>query len=196
MITLPSTPAVRSVTPRLIDFDLYQRPALGGPITHIQRPGARFGAAVEYPVMTYDTARVFISRLLQGRRDGLRATFSLVGSNQGTPGNPVVNSSVSSGTSLPVRSLTPGYVVEEGYWLNVVDNTGQHYLHTVAATATASVSGTATLTVYPALRTTLVSGNLVVLDAPVIEGIVVDPPQWTGPVDRLIALSFQIEEVE
>lgn len=194
-ITLPSVPGVAACTPRLIDFDLFQRSGLGGPTTQIHRPGARFAAQVAYPPMDYDTARVFISRLLRARRDGLLGTFSLVGTDQGLPGNPVVNATVNGGTNLPVRGLTPGYVVEEGFWFNVVDSAGQHYLHNVAAPVVASAGGVANITPFPALRAPLVSGNLVILDRPVIEGLVVDPPEWTAPRSRCIPLAFTVEEL-
>lgn len=194
MITLPTTPASRQASPRLIDFGIVQRPATGAAVTYIERPGMRLAVDFEYPPMPAETARPFISRLMRARAEGIRVPFPLAGVTQGAPGSPSVNGNDSVGTTLKIKGLTSGYSILEGYWLNVVDAAGVYYLHNVAADVTASVSGTATVSVWPPLRADLVNGNTVVLATPMIEGIVPEPPGWPSPAEQIITLAFSIEE--
>lgn len=194
MITLPSSPAPSSVTPELIDFGLFQRPATGAKVTRIDRAGSRYRLEVGFPPMQADTARVFISRLLKAKSEGLRLTWPLLGVSQGTPGSPVVNGSGAAGTSLPLRGLTPGYTVKEGYWLTVVDGSGNRYLHNVGANVTANGSGVATVTVTPMLRAALADGATVLLAEPTVDGLVTEVFRWPLPTSRLIEIAFSMEE--
>lgn len=195
MIVLPTTPKPAMVQPRVLDFGIVQRPQTGAPATYIERGGTRFAADITYPPMDADTARVFVSRLLRGKAQGIRLGFPLSGVSQGTPGAPTVNGTGALGTSLPIKGLTPGYQLLEGYWLNVTDSAGTVYLHNVAETTTAAAGGTVTAEVWPPLRGTFINGNVITLDAPVIEGIVPDPPAWPLPAEWLVTLSFTVEEM-
>jgi hypothetical protein len=194
VIALPTSPQARTIVPRLVDFGIVQRPATGGALTYIDRPGMRMAVQFEYPPMRTETARPFISRLLRAKSEGLRIPLPLAGVLQGSPGTPLVNGGTSAGTSLLVKGLTPGYQFLEGYWLNVVDAGGIYYLHNVAADVAANGSGLATVSVWPPLRADLVDGNTVVIGAPSIEGLVPDPPSWPVPHDLIVQLSFTVEE--
>lgn len=196
MIILPSSPGVRTVTPRLIDAGLVQRPGRGGgPATRIDLPGSRYAADVVYPKMDADTARVFISRLLRAKSQGLRMPYPLSGVSQGSPGNPTVNGSGAGGTSLPVTGATAGYQVKEGYWVTVVDGDGTHFLHNVSATVTLA-GGAGTISVWPPLRGSFPNGSLVLLAEPKIEGIVTSDINWPLPHTKTVTLEFSIEEAD
>lgn len=190
MIILPGTPGVRHVEPFYVDTGLTQRPPTRATMTRIARPGSHFGAKVTYPPMQADVARVFISRLLRSKDQGLRLPFPLTGVSQGSPGTPEVNGSGAGGTSLPVSGLAGGYAWKEGYWLNVVDADGLHYLHNVAGSGT----GNGTLPVWPPLRGDFPDGCLVVLDVPKIEGIVTSDITWPLPHQKIVSIEFTIEE--
>lgn len=194
MIELPASPAPNSVAPHLIDFSILLRPATGGAVTRIDRPGSRFAAEFAFPAMQPDIARVFIARLLKGKSEGLRMPFPLLGVSQGFPGSPVVDGSGQSGTTLVVRGLTANYVAKEGWWLSIEDADGQHYLHSISAGFAADAAGAAEVNIWPALRTPFDDGATIHLARPMIEGLVTNDAQWTLPVTRLIEIGFTIEE--
>lgn len=195
MIELPASPAPNGVTPRLIDYGAVLRSPTGGASLRLDRAGSRFAAEVSFPPMKADTARVFVSRLLDAKSEGLRIEFPLLDVPQGSPGAPVVDGAGQAGKTLNVRGLTPGYVAKEGYWLSIEDADGQHYLHNVRATVRAAADGTASLAITPALRVPFADGATVHLAKPMIEGLVDGNEfSWQIPVNRLIALAVTIEE--
>lgn len=193
MITLSTTPYPRSVTPQLVDFGIVQRPATGAAVTYIDRPGMRWAATFEMPPMTSETARTWLVNLARGKSEGVRMVFPLAVS-QGTPGSTTVNGGTSVGTSLLIKSATPGYQVLAGYWLNVVDASGVYYLHQVQSNVTVGVGGTATLAVWPPLRADLVNGDDVILDTPYIEGLLTEAPSWSVPPGKIVEFGFTVEE--
>lgn len=195
MIELPLSPAPNGVSPRLIDYGFTMRSPTGGAALRLDRAGSRFAAEVSFPPMKADTARVFVSRLLDAKSEGLRIEFPLLDVSQGNPGSPVVDGAGQAGKTLAVRGLNPGYVCKEGYWLSIEDADGQHYLHNVRATVRADSSGDATLAITPALRVPFADGATIHLAKPMIEGLV-DGNEWSWqlPVNKLIALAVTIEE--
>lgn len=194
MIILPTSPAPNGATPELLDFGMILRPATGAPAQYFTRPGSRFQVQFAFPPMAPETARVFVSRLLLAKRDGLRMPYPLLGINQGNPGAPLVNGGTSAGTSLLLKGLTPGYLIKEGFWLTVIDAAGVHYLHNVRALVAADSAGLATVTIEPPLRTVLANNNAVLLGRPLVEGIVTSVVNWPLPVNKLIDLGFTLEE--
>lgn len=194
MIALPSSPSPNSVAPTMLDYGMVLRPSTGAAPTRINRTGSRYQIHVGYPPMKADIARAFVSRLQQAKVNGLRITYPLLGVSQGIPGTPLVNGSGAAGTSLPIKGLTVGYVLKEGYWLTVVDSAGVHYLHNVTADVTADGSGLATAVVVPALRAVLVDGNTIIIAAPDVEGIVTSDAAWGLNTDKMISVSFTLEE--
>lgn len=195
MITLPESPWPNGVTPRLLDYGSVLRPALGGAALRIDRAGSRFGAEISFPPMKPATARVFVSRLLDAKSEGLRIEFPLIGVSQGLPGSPVVDGAGQSGKSLDITGLTPAYAFKEGYWLSIEDASGQHYLHNCRSNVVADGSGDATISITPALRVPFADGATIHLAKPMIEGLV-DGEEWSWqiPVEKLIALVVPIEE--
>lgn len=194
MIELPASPAPRDVSPRLIDFGIVLRPATGAAITRIERPGSRFSAEFSFPPMMPEVARVFVSRLLQAKAEGLRMPFPLLGVSQGLPGSPVVDGAGQSGTTLLVRGFTANYLVREGYWLSIEDADGQHYLHNAVAAVAADATGDASLTIWPPLRVPFADGDAVHLAKPMIEGLVTSEASWPLPVSKRVEVSFTLEE--
>lgn len=195
MIELPADPSPREVVPALRDFGLTIEPSTGAAASRVERKGSRFRAQVTYPPMTPDDAEVFVSRLLRGKRLGVRIPMPLI-RPQGSPGSPVVDGAGQSGFTLAVRGLSPGYTVKEGYWLSIEDSTGQHYLHKTAGAVMADASGDAEIEIEPALRKAFADGDTIHLAVPMIEGLVQGNEwEWTIPVEKLVVVQFGLAEV-
>lgn len=197
MIELPELPTPNSVSPALIDFGFVQRPALGARGTRIERAGSRYRAEIGFPPMRADVARVFVSRLLRAKSEGLRIEFPLLEVSQGTPGTPLVDGGGQAGKTLNIRGLTPHYAFREGFWLTLVDGAGggARYLHNCASAVAAGADGRTTIALAEALRAPFADGATILLARPTIEGFVTGEEwQWQIPVERLIALSVPIEE--
>lgn len=194
-VTLPALPAPNDANPVLIDYGTMQRPGTGAAAQRLNRPGSRYKIDLSFPPMpNKDTGRVFLSRLLRGKSQGIITEFPLLGMNQGAPGTPVVNGSAQSGMTINLRGLTAGYVIQEGYWLSI-SNGGRSYLHNVAAAVTASEAGLAAVQITPALRFPFADGAVVKLDQPVIDGFVVGEEWgWRMMLDHNLGLSVTIEE--
>jgi hypothetical protein len=194
MITLPDVPAPNGAEPSLIDFGVNLRAALGGTTVRVNRPGARFRLAVSYPLMTPDVARVFVSRLIRAKFEGLRLPYPLLSETQGSPGSPVVNGAGQAGTAIALRNITANHPFREGSWLSIVGG-GRHYLHNVTNAVTANGSGFAMVNIAPALRFPFPDGAAVHVAQPMIEGFVDgETADWTIRVDHLVQLAFTIEE--
>lgn len=194
MITLPAVPAPNDAQPSMIDFGANLRGALGARTVRVDRPGNRFRAAISYPLMTPEEARVFVSRLLRAKASFVRMPWPLLGVDQGMPGSPVVNGAGQAGTAIALRGLTSAYQFQEGFWLSIFGG-GQHYLHNVTNAVTASGGGLATVNIVPALRFPFPDGAVVNVAQPMIDGFVDgESTDWAIRVDRMVQLGFTLEE--
>lgn len=195
MIELPHDIGPAAFSMGLVDFGGVQRPSLGGRLTRVNRLGSRFMASVTLPPLELGRGRLFVSRLIRAKSEGLRMEIPLTLGEQGIPGvAAVVDGAVEAGTTLPVRGLVPGYVGLEGYWLSIVRG-GQHYVHSVAASFGADSAGDAVVTITPPLRVALVDGDAVHLARPMIEGLVQgDELGWEISLAHHTYISFAIEE--
>jgi len=196
MIVLPAEYVPASAKVSVIDFGFVQRPALGAAVSRINRPGNRWQIELTWPTMRSEDARKLVRRLTAALAEGLRVAFPLQGVVQAAPGAfAEVNGAGAGGTSIPLRGLTAGQTVKEGWWVTAIDSAGIHYLHQVAADAVANGSGQATITVNPMLRAALVDGNDVLIGTPLVEGVVTGRIGWDLPPGQLIdGLGCVIEE--
>lgn len=196
MIELPADPAPNSVEFEPRDFGATLQPAGGASLLRVNRSGARYRIRITFPPMTAVVARVFNRRLQAARREGLRIDYPLLGESQGTPGSPVINGSNPLGRTLPLRGLTPGYAIAEGYALTLIDGDANRYLHFVGNSGNADGSGVFTVTgLEPPIRGVFEDGDTVLLEQPTIEGVPVDEYGWSFSVDRLVrGATIVIEE--
>lgn len=194
-ITLPDNPSPNAASPTLIDYGSVQRPATGAAAQRIDRPGSRFRIEIGFPPMpNKETGRVFVSRLLRAKTEGLQIEMPLLGVDQGVPGSPVVDGAGQSGTTLNLRGLTPHYAAREGYWLSISNGT-RRFLHNVAAPAAADATGDMTVTITPALRYPFADGATVDMAHPMIDGFVLGEEWgWQMGLDHNLGLSVAIEE--
>jgi len=195
MIEFPAEYGPQSFSMALVDFGGIMRPALGGAVTRVNRLGNRYRCDVSMPPLELDDGRVFVSRLIRAKSEGLRMEIPLTLGKQGVPGvTATVDGAVAGGTSLPVKGVNAGWVAKEGYWLSIVKS-GQHYVHNIAALATADVTGDIVLTITPELRVSLVDGDVVHLAKPMIEGFVDgDSGAWEWSLAHHAMISFALEE--
>jgi hypothetical protein len=197
MIDMPFSTDFASASPALIDFGSVLRPATGAKIQRIDRPGNRFKIAVSMPIKTSDDARPIIADLIAGKTEGIRIYYPLQYETQGYPGNSVIDGAGQTGNAIHLRNMTPNHAVKKGYWLSIVDPTGQHYLHNAHAAVIVGEDGKATLPIRTALRYPFPDGSVVHLARPMVEGLVDGSDlAWSLALGGLIDnISFTIEEV-
>jgi hypothetical protein len=194
MIEFPENISPNGVTPTLIDYGGTLRSAIGGASQKIDRLGSRFRVDLTYPPMSETDGRIFVSRLIRAKREGLRVEYPLLSVNQGSPGAPKVNGAGQVGYTLVVKGFTAGYAGKEGYWFSI-ERAGQHYLHNVTADFTANESGAATISIFPALRVPFLNDDVIHFAKPMIEGLVDgDEIGWQISLAHLIEFSVSIEE--
>lgn len=196
VITMPDWVVPNSAVPRLRDFGTTLTPFLGGPEQRINRLGTRFALTLTLPPQpTRDKALIIQSRLLRAREDRLLMEWPQPDLDIGNPGAPLVSAAVMSGTALPLKGLTPGYVLREGQMISI-NHAGRRYMEMVAAEVTASASGTASVAIWPLLRTPLSINDVVEIASPKIEGQVSPGEElsWQISVDRMAAFTFTLSE--
>lgn len=194
MIELPAEFVPREAMPQLLDFGMLLRPASGAPALRVNRTGSRFILQVAFPPMVPEKARQFAALMQVAKREGLRMAFPLMGLVQGG-GAAKVDGSGAAGTSLPLKEMTPGYMVRQGMWLSVEDADGTRCLHCAVEPARVDGDGKVTLTIEPPLRVALVDDDDVNVSAPTIEGWITSDVGWTLPVNRIVSgLGFTLEE--
>ncbi len=194
MITLPAEFSPREATVQLLDYGMILRPSSGAPALRINRAGSRFSLQVSFPPMALEKARTFVALLQRAKREGLRMAYPLLGLVQGG-GAAKVDGSGAAGTAMPLKGLTPGFMMRQGMWLTVEAADGTRCLHNVAEPVRVGVDGKATVSIEPPLRVALVNDDNVLIAAPTIEGIVTSDVSWILPVSRVISgLGFTLEE--
>lgn len=195
-VELPDWAVPNSITPYLRDFGSVLTPFLGGPEQRINRVGTRFGIRVTLPPMpTKDKALIVQSRLLRGRESRLVMEWTQPDFDTGSPGTPLVESGVLSGTTLPLKGMTPGYVVKEGQMLSIIHG-GQRYMHMFSADGTVNGGGFLNAAIWPMIRTFLDEDDVVEIATPKIEGLVSpgDELSWQIAVERMASFSFTLAE--
>jgi hypothetical protein len=194
-ILLPSTPAVRTAKPALVDFGGNLTPSLGGPVQRIERLGTRHGLTVELPPMKEEPdGRLWASALRQGKSNGVRMPWPQFSLPVGSPGSPTVNGAVAGGMSLPVHGLASSYAAKAGQFFSVVHG-GRRYLYSITADTTAS-GGAATWPIFPMLRTALSNGDAIEMNPAYIEGYLQGDLSWNLMTEPYAGFSFTVVEWE
>lgn len=196
MIDLPDDPSPRGASLRPMDFGATLESPLGGELLRVERLGSRWSINVEMPPMKHDDkGRLFVSRLIRGIGEGVRMSVPLLGFDPGSPGTPVVNGSGATGRTLPVKGAAPGYIFKEGQFFSLVRGT-RHHLYQVSADATVAGGGTASLSIWPSLRTQHLDSDALHVVDPKIEGLVTaDQLSWEMALGNFSGISFELREV-
>lgn len=195
MIDLPTDIGPQSATPRLLDFGGFLEPGLGGTVQRINRMGSRFAVSVTLPPLRNDTrGRIWVSRLIRGKSEGVRWEYPLLDFDPGPVGSFVVNGAGQAGRTLDIDGGTPNYAFKEGQPFSI-EVAGQHYLHFIDSQVIADGTGAAEITFSPMLRVSPTDGAALHFAKPMIEGFIMgDEFSWQLSLDRLVGISFDIVE--
>lgn len=171
-LTLPPLPRQTDYQEVQIAAGTTQRPAWGGPLLPLARTGDRWAFDVSIPAMEAATCGTKVKLILaKGKINTVIMAIREPGSPVRDYGSPRVALGGQQGTSLNVAGLTPGVVIPDGKWMNLVIG-GQHFLYLVDGEATADGNGTAILKLWPMIRRSAPLNAPVRLADPVIEGFV------------------------
>lgn len=162
---------------------------------YIPRKGSKYIARFSYgPFNDPDQASIIDARITQAKLSGgMRVKLPLL-RPQGSPGAPLVDGAVLTGRTLPLKGLTPGYLVKEGYWLSI-EVGGRSFLHKAASTARASDVGELDVVLSEMLRINLAGDEAVNLASPAVEGLIEgDSVTLSYDVNRAPVFEFAIVE--
>ena len=192
-VTLPTSPAPSSITPRLITTRGELRSAFGGSMQRISRTGSRWAFDVVMPPMTAATALEWVNILEEADTCILRLPEP--GITIGSPGTPLVNGATQTGTSLITDGWTASYAIPKGKFIGV-SVSGLQYLYQTTTAVTASGAGAATLVLRPMLRASPADNAALIVNPATVEGFVTVADGALGiSVNRLVeGFSFTIEE--
>lgn len=192
-VTLPTTPAPRSITPRLITARGELRSAFGGSTQRISRTGSRWAYDIELPPMTAASALAWVTALTEA--DTCILNIPEPGITIGSPGTPLVNGASQTGSSLITDGWTASYVIPQGKWFSV-SVSSLLYLYVTTAAVTASGAGAATLPILPMLRASPADNAALNVDPAKIEGFLnLGEAAYGISVNRLVeGFTFSIEE--
>jgi len=184
-----------SVSPALLDFGGTLSPILGGPDQRIVRLGSRFQITITTePMLSREEGRVFRQRLMRAKSEGAITRWPLDFA-PGDPGSPVINGSVTGGSTISIRGLTPGYTIREGQFFSIIRG-ARRYMHSSNSGVTAG-GATATLTITPMLRVPLLDGDTVELAEPMIQGLIDgDALGWERAAHGKFPFTYTIREME
>ncbi|HEU0045075.1 hypothetical protein [Sphingomonas sp.] len=188
MIDLPLTPGPVSMGWQVIDYGGRQTPALGGPVTRVNRLGNRLAVAVALPPMQSATGRLWVSALTQALTQGVRWRVRQPDMIIGAPGAPTVDGAGQAGATLAITGAQPGYAFRVG---QIVAVGGR--LAMLAGGIVVAANGKALLPLTAALRAE--PAGAVEVAAPMIEGLLEgDGLPWSISLARHYGLSFTIAE--
>lgn len=196
-ITLPTSPAPRSMTPRLVSRRRDLEPTFNGPTTRVRRLGSRWSVDVEMPPMRYAEAMAWIAALTSAEADTVILRLPQPDFDTGSPGTPLVNGAGQLGAAIDLDGVTVGYLVKAGQWLNLTAS-GRSYLYQVVADRFPDGSGVLPdLAINPMIRRSPADNSAVQLATPVIEGFLSGrETMWTVDVARTVGLAFTVTERE
>lgn len=191
-LILPSTPAPRDMAWSKISAANTLTPAFGGADQEINRKGTRYALTFDMPPMTYVQNMEWDDLLEEGQTVVMRVYQP--GLDIGAPGTPLANG-VGFGRSLPLKGLTPGYLIRKGQWLTQITG-GQRFLHRASLPVVANGAGVATVTPRFMLRRPTAADDVIEIAEPKIEGLVRDIQEMSVGVERLVAVRFTVRERE
>lgn len=193
-ITLPVTPAPRSITPRLVSRRRDLEPTFNGPTSRIRRLGSRWSIDFELPPMPFLTAMEWVAKLTSAEADTVIMAVPQPGFETGAPGSPLVNGGSQLGAAIDLDGFSPAFVATAGQWFNLTVSS-RLYLYQVAADQVASADVMADLAISPMIRRSPANNSAADFSTPKIEGFLSGrETSWTVDVARTVGLSFTITE--
>lgn len=168
-ILLPSTPALKTDSPTMLDWGGPLTAVNGGATQTLLRLGTRHALDFTIPMMpTEPLGRIWAGKLRLAKLFGALLPFDQDGFKIGSPGSPVVAGGGQAGMVLSMRGFQPGYGVRFDQAFSLI-HAGRRYLHFTADAAIA-VDGTLTLPIFPMLRVIPADGDVLEFAKPMIQG--------------------------
>lgn len=167
-ITLPSSPAPRSVRMTQVTFAAMTRSPWSAAQQAQLNAGMVWGFSLDYPPMSETQARDWIGTLAQlnGRFGTLLFGDPLWKAPRGSwAGAPVVDGAGQSGQNLALRDLTAGATVKQGDVFQIGSGLSSR-LYMATVDATADGAGDVTLDIWPRLRGATADGAAIVTASP------------------------------
>jgi hypothetical protein len=194
-VVLP-TAGIVSATPFYVDAGGLLSGPVGSVDQRLDRLGDRFGCNFQTKPMKGDEARVWIARLIRGRKEKARIKFPQPGATLTSGSTAVYDAAAANAEVAHINSAPANF--REGEFLSFV-HSGKYYLHQLRANAAAYIDGVhSALTVQPPFRTPLSAADVVYFgEQAVIEGYVINDEQsWDIDQARIYGLGFSIREAE
>jgi len=197
VLTLPTSPGLASLSPRLVTTRGELRGATGASLQRVGRTGSRWAIDGELPAMGHAAALAWVD--LFAEVDTCVLEVPEPGVTMGTPGTPLVNGAGQTGSSLFTDGWIPGYTIVKGKWFSVsctVGGVASLYFYQVRSAVTANGAGQATLAIRPMLRASPADNAALNFNPAKIEGfITLGDGAMKITADRLMkGCSFSIEE--
>lgn len=168
---LPACPPAAEYDIRLDTLRAENSPPLGGPDSRVPRLGSRHICDVLLENMTAAQAMIWQNRLM-AEDETVVWPIPTRGLVIGNPGTPQVNGAGQTGSTLSIKGLPAGYVVQENQYLPV-QTAGRVYLYKARGPATANGSGIASVPLNCIIRVPHANNDTILMAVPVIEGFVV-----------------------
>lgn len=181
-VALPSSPLPRTAVPRYIEYGTQLRSNLGGSTQNIMRIGDRVALDVELPPMREVDARAWIAAQMRAKAEG-QTVRTRVPQIPGPAGITFVG--IANAVQGSIAGANAAQVAV-GMWFSAIAANGYSYLHMVTTKVGATIG------VAPRLRTNF--NGAVIFDAPLIEGWLETPVQWSVEVAQIVGLSFTVAE--
>jgi hypothetical protein len=166
-------------------------PSFNGGRQRIARLGDRFKIDVTCRALSYTQAATVVAKLLRGSNQTVLAPVAQPGLTIGTPGSPVIATAATGGSTITVSGFSASYKVREGQYFSIVHN-GKRYLHIAAEEKT--FAGTSTLSIFPALRSAVSSGDVLEFGQPYLEGFLPVTQNWSVGLAQTVGLTYSVEE--
>ena len=172
-ILLPSTPALKTDSPIMLDWGGPLTPVNGGAVQTLMRLGTRHAWEISIPTMpTEPLGRIWAAQLRLAKLFGALIPWGQDGFRNQVLGAPavVVDGAGQSGMTLSLRGIDPrGSVARLGQAFSVVSS-GRRYLYFVAAETIVGPDGRMTVPVFPMLRVFPADGDACEFAKPMIQG--------------------------
>lgn len=171
------------------------QPITGAQAEGHDRKGSRWQATISTRLYA-EPARVLVSRLTRGTREGVRLPLPMQ-HYQGTPGiGATVDGDDQQGRTLDVKGIRPGWLCKEGFWLSIENDDGLNFLHQVATGGYVGSDGKLSIGLDFELRWPFENGDRVHLAQPILNGLVErEEWRWQLTGDMSVPISFTVTEV-
>ena len=196
-VILPKPTRETDIEIRELSWSKDMIPSTSGPSQRQARIGTKHAITFSIPVLRYAWCGAGLAADLAVGRTGDGAVMAIPEPNIPVYdyGTPRVNGALQLGDVINLDGLTPGTTIKKGKWLTLTAN-GRYYAYFSRADVLVPIGGAIALPIYPMIRRSAADNSLVLLAAPVIQGLIKEPLRRKILRIGGIGLDFEIEEQE